>query len=356
MTPRISASKPIVKELNRKINYAKQIGDLGTLRRGQGLQGVLSGAGYETIAAIVGVSTETIRLWVNAFLCGGVESLEVRKSPGRPCKLTKSQKKKLKQAITEGPEAAGYSSGCWNAPMVQDYIQKTFCIFYSAFYIAQLLRNLGMTYQKAAFASAHLDPEKRTKWLKKMWPKIKRLSKKCSSYLLFGDEASFPQWGSLSYTWAPKGHQPVVQTSGIRRGYKVFGLIDYWTGKFFYKAITGKFTAETYKSFLQETLTQTRRHLIVIQDGAKYHTSEEMQVFFYENRARLTVFQMPAYSPDYNPIENLWRKIKKKGVHLKYFPTFEHLKITVDELLAEFKTKPSDILKVFGFYTKQAKA
>jgi hypothetical protein len=55
---------------------------------------------------------------------------------------------------------------------------------------------------------------------------------------LFGDEASFPQWGSLSYTWAKRSQQPVVKTSGKRRGYKVFGLRDYFSDRFFCKAMT----------------------------------------------------------------------------------------------------------------------
>jgi len=65
---------------------------------------------------------------------------------------------------------------------------------------------------------------------------------------------------------------------------------------------------------------------------------------------------MPAYSPDYNPIEILWKKIKGKGVHLKYFPNFESLMVKVDELLREFEANPIEVLKVFGFYTKKKKS
>lgn len=356
MRPRISASKRIVNQLHTKVNLAKDIGDIKMARKAQGLLGVLAGTSYEEIAAILCVSTEAIRLWVSDLLVDGVQSISSKKSPGRPARLTKAQKKQLKQAVKDGPEASGYASGCWNSAMVQNYIHKNFGVFYSTAYIAQLLKNIGMTYQKAAFASAHLDPKKRKTWLKITWPKILKLSKKLGAYLLFGDEASFPQWGSLSYTWAPKGNQPVVKTSGSRKGYKVFGLIDYWSGKFFHKAMTGKFTSESYADFLRTVLSQTKKHLVIIQDGARYHTSEDMQNFFYENRGRLTVFQMPSYSPDYNPIEILWKKIKHKGVHLKYFPTFEDLMATVDALLAAFSATPSDVLKVFGFYTKKAKA
>jgi len=38
----------------------------------------------------------------------------------------------------------------------------------------------------------------------------------------------------LSYTWARRGRQPEVPTSGKRKGYKVFGAIDYFSGRLFY--------------------------------------------------------------------------------------------------------------------------
>ena len=77
---------------------------------------------------------------------------------------------------------------------------------------SQLLKNMGFSYQKAKFVADHKDPEKRKKWLKEKWPEIFRLAQEKNAYvLLFGDEASFPQWGSLTYTWAKKGQQPVVK-------------------------------------------------------------------------------------------------------------------------------------------------
>jgi transposase len=356
MRPRITASKAKVTQVERKVNKAREEGDVSTFRRGQAILAVLAGETYETIASILGITPEIIRQWVQKFLGEGSQFLKVKYGRGRPPLLSVAQKRELYDAIKNGPEIAGYEGGCWRSPMVQHLIHQRFGVFYSTAYIAQLLKNLGLSFQKARFESAHLSPAARRKWLKETWPKILALSKKRSSHLLFGDEVSFPQWGSLSYTWAPKGKQPTVKTAGLRRGYKVFGLIDYWTGKFFHKSIKGKFTSETYSMFLREVLAQTRKHLIIIQDGARYHTSEDMQAFFYEHKERITPFQMPAYSPDYNPIEGLWKKIKTKGVHLKYFPTFESLVSKVDEMLAEFAELPKEILKVFGFYTKAPRA
>ena len=168
--------------------------------------------------------------------------------------------------------------------------------------------------------------------------------------LLFGDETSFAQWGSLSYTWAAKGQQPTVKTSGKRKGYKIFGLIDYFTGQFFYKSHTGRFNSTSYQTFLSEVFAQTNQHLVIIQDGAKYHTSQTMVEFFEKHADRLTVYQLPAYSPDFNPIEYLWRKIKKYGTHLRYFPTFDDLVNKVDEKLIFFANTPSEITCLMGKY------
>lgn len=99
-----------------------------------------------------------------------------------------------------------------------------------------------------------------------------------------------------------------------------------------------------------EVLSKTKKHIILIQDGAKYHTSAEMRRFFTERQSRLTVCNLPSYSPDYNPIEKLWKKVKKEGTHLHYFPTFQDLVEKVEETLVFFKNTAKEILSLFGFY------
>jgi hypothetical protein len=119
--------------------------------------------------------------------------------------------------------------------MIQDLISQRFGISYCVNYISQLLKNVGFSYQKAKFVADHKDPANRNEWLEKTWPEIMRLAKIINALILFGDEAPFPQWGTLTYTWAKCGQQPTVKTSGIRKGYKVTGLIEYFSGRLFSK-------------------------------------------------------------------------------------------------------------------------
>jgi transposase len=73
---------------------------------------------------------------------------------------------------------------------------------------------------------------------------------------------------------------------------------------------------------------------------------------FQQHQDRLTVFALPCYSPDYNPIEKPWKKVKEKGTHLQYFPTFEALKNKVHETLSLFQNAPQEVLSLFGLYRR----
>lgn len=314
---------------------------------------VIDGSSLEGVAERLGLSVRSVRDYVNAFLLKQLESLKYKRPPGRSKKLTKRQREELCHLLDAGPEAAGYDFGCWTTALLRELIEERFGVTYSVHYIAELLKNLGYSYQRARFVSDHLKDVSaaQAEWMNQTWPEIQRLAQAKQALILFGDEASFAQWGSLGYTWSKKGQQPTVKTSGQRKAYKVFGLIDYGSGTFFYQTLaSGRFNSETYAAFLRAVLRQTTQPLILIQDGARYHTSKAMQQFFAEHPERLTVYQLPAYSPDFNPIEYLWRNMKKLATHLRYHPTFQSLVDKVDQKLQYFAALPQAILDLMGKY------
>ncbi len=358
MRLRISLRKGEWKELLRRLKGAYNAGNLRLVRRIDALLHILDGKEFAEVAEILGLNEQTIRNYVNSFILKRLDSLGYKRPPGRPAKLTKTQRKELAKLIDAGPEEAGYDCGVWDTILIQDLIDPRFGVSYNVHYLAELLKNMGFSYQRARFVSQHIDDvaAEQMEWLEKKGPEIMRLAKKLGAMILFSDEVSFAQWGSLSYTWSRKGQQPFVKTSGKRKGYKIFGLIDYFSGTFFYKAHPGRFNSESYQAFLTEVLAKTKQHLIIIQDGASYHTSKMRQEFFALHTDRLSVSQLPKYSPEFNPIEYLWRNIKKKATHLRYFPTFDDLTQKVDEKLRSFADTPQKIINLMGKYRKTRKA
>jgi transposase len=353
---RICFCRSTVKRLTEAWQRALRRGDRRVVQRATALLLLAEQVPVPVVAARVGAGVSTVYAWLHAFLHQQFASLAYRTSPGRPAKLTPTQKRRLHALVSAGPEAAGYATGCWNSALVQDLIQREFGVLYSVSYVAELLGNLGFSYQKAHFVSDHLAEARREQWRTAEWPAILRLARQRGALLLFGDEASFAQWGSLGYTWAVRGQQPLVRTTGRRKGYKVFGLLDYFTGRLFAHGHAGRFTAESYCAFLAMVLAATTQPLVLVQDGARYHTAQETRDFFAAHAARLTVYQLPAYSPDYNPIEHLWRNVKRRNTHNRYFPTFATLTEAVEAALAHFRVHPAEVKRLMGTYLDQMAA
>jgi len=110
-----------------------------------------------------------------------------------------------------------------------------------------------------------------------------------------------------------------------------------------YTETSGHFNGESYVEFLKQLLTCYKGKIILIEDGAPYHGSKVVNEFKLANVARLTIERLPAFSPDYNPIEKLWKNTKRDSTHMKYFKTFEDLH---DSVITTFKTYLQDAGKV----------
>src|SRR5213080_458558 len=91
----------------------------------------------------------------------------------------------------------------------------------------------------------------------------------------------------------------------------------------------GKFNAATYEVFLRQLLERITVPIILIEDGASYHRSQAVEQFRQAHAERLTVHRLPASSPQFNPIEKLWKNTKKEATHLKYFKAFDELRASV---------------------------
>jgi len=352
---RIQLSRATVQDLHRRLQDAYWRNDLRLVRRTTVLIDLL--VHHVPVGVLCerwGLSPACLYAWQQAFLLRGLDSLVYGHGGGRRPKLTPSQKKRLVELIDAGPLVVGCETACWNAVLIRVLIWRKFGVLYNRQYVCTLLHKLGFSFQKAHFVSDHLDAARRHAWLQEDWPQSLRAAKRRQGLILFEDEASFAQWGSLSYTWARRGQQPEVKTSGKRKGYKVFGAIEYFSGRLFYRGTEGRFNSESYQAFLKMIMAHTKGPLFLIHDGSKYHTSQSTQHFLDAHRARITVEPLPSYSPDYNPIEYLWKKTKQRATHNQYFREFIQLTASVDKALAYFAMHPDTVLGLFGRYCEES--
>src|ERR1700739_1549609 len=266
---RIQLSRATVKDLPSRLQHAYQRDDVRLVRRTTVLIDLL--VHHVPMAVLCerwGLSASCLYDWQRAFLLHGLESLRYCHGGGRRPKLTLKQKQRLVELLEAGPLVVGCETACWTSVLIRVLIWREFGVLYNCQYVCTLLHNLGFSFQKARFVSDHLAKAKRQHWLQQEWPRILRAAQRHKGLILFEDEASFAQWGSLSSTWARRGQQPEVKTSGKRKGYKVFGAIEYFSGRLFYQGIEGRFASDSYHAFLRTILAHTTRHLFLIHDGA----------------------------------------------------------------------------------------
>lgn len=339
--------------------HLKTAQHLGQVRQGKSLLAILAVVAGQTcaqVALILRVHAKTVAPWGREFCCEGIKGAPRNKPPGRPPQLTPTQNAARVTLLDAGPVQAGFRGAGWRSPLVQHRMYERFGAYDNVFSIAQVRKNLGVRYPKAACVSEHLDEQTRQAWRPTPWPQRLRRAQAQKALRLFGDAARFPQWGTLTYPWARRGQQPIVKTSGTRKGDTVLGLLDSFTGCFLYQGQEGRLNSAASMAFLTRVLERTTQPIILVQEGATYHPSAETTACFAQHTTRLQVVQLPTSSPDYNPIAKLWKKIKQQETPLHSFPTFAALTERVEQALLTFTNTPEDILTLCSLPTAWAQA
>jgi len=98
------------------------------------------------------------------------------------------------------------------------------------------------------------------------------------------------------------------------------------------------FTETDYARFLDAARQHLDGPLVLVWDGLNTHTSRAMRELIAA-RAWLTVFQLPAYAPELNPVEPVWSNLKRSLANLTKHD-INHLTLLVKTRLRQMKYRP----------------
>ncbi len=87
--------------LLKRLKRARQLGDLWLSNRILSILNFADGWSINDIASMLKVCVDSVRQWIGQFLRSGVAGLKGGKSPGRPAKLTKSDRRELAMLIDQ---------------------------------------------------------------------------------------------------------------------------------------------------------------------------------------------------------------------------------------------------------------
>lgn len=119
----------------------------------------------------------------------------------------------------------------------------------------------------------------------------------------------------------PEDKDPAVFQAPTRKSVALFGAVNLRTGKLVTMMIS-PFDGETFRYFLG-LLTRHRKRsgkTVYILDNAAYHHAAELEPFVGERSRFLRLDFLPPYSPQLNPIERVWKLLRRLCLHNEYFP------------------------------------
>lgn len=143
-------------------------------RRRRAIRLLAQGMTFAAVAKRIGSSISSLVRWRQAFRQKGESGLNRKQAPGRPPKLSLSQKRQLVDLLLEGPLALGYSTNLWTTRRVAEVIQRFFGIHYHPNHIWRVLRQLGWSCQKPERRARERDEEAIERWKRRRWPAIKK--------------------------------------------------------------------------------------------------------------------------------------------------------------------------------------
>ncbi|KAG0442363.1 hypothetical protein DMUE_0326 [Dictyocoela muelleri] len=133
-----------------------------------------------------------------------------------------------------------------------------------------------------------------------------------SRRILFLDESSFNLHTSTKYGYSYVNEDATIyQPCSCGKNLSLCLIISQNAIKHF-KLIDGAYNCEMFYVFLNECFEKGifRNNSILIMDNVAFHKGAELKIFM-ESR-NVTVIFLPPYSPDLNPIENVFSSIKMR--------------------------------------------
>ena len=279
---------------------------------------VESGLHPEDVAASLGMARGTVYGWLAKYRDGGKEALKAKPVPGRRPKLTGEQMRRLYTLITgSDPRQLEFEFALWTRELVRALIRREFKVSLSAVSVGRLLRTLGLSPQRPLWRAWQADPRAVARWKDEQFPAIRAAAKAQGATVYFADEAGIRSDYHAGTTWAPVGQTPTVRGTGARFSLTMISAISA-PGALRFSVLPGTFTAAGFIAFLTR-LVHDAQHtgkgpVFLIVDGHPVHRAKAVDRFVASTNAALRLYRLPAYSPQLDPDEWMWKHVKADGV------------------------------------------
>ena len=255
------------------------------------------------------LTDNSVRNYKNRYTEDGLEGLLIDWQIGRSSYLSQEERQKLVLELD--------SKVYLTTKAIISYLKKEFGVVYTVGGMTSLLHQLGFSYKKPKGVPGKAKAEEQKAFVRK----YNRLKKK--EGLIYFADSTHPMLNPvLSSGWIRKGRNFDIKTNSGRERVNINGAIEMNTLNVVSrscKRVNGSTMCDLLRAVRMKHPRERRLYMIL--DNAGYNKSYEVQDMAKELGIRIVY--LPSYSPNLNPIERLWKFMKKKVMANTYFPDIE---------------------------------
>jgi transposase len=275
------------------------------------------------VALALGGSVRAVQGWVARYNRGGPEALHERPHTGRPPRLAGPELARFRERLEAGPTPED-GICTFYGPDLRRILEREFGVLLGLQAVYDLLHRHGFSSLMPRPQHKDADEELQAIFKEVIVDQIQAIREAHPEedvQVWFEDEARFGQQGTLARVWARKGSRP----RGVRQTQYsylyVLTAVCVGTG-----AASGLIPPTLNVGVINLFLEQFSRelpagaHAVLVWDGAGYHTSHDLVV-----PANVSLIQLVPYSPELNPVENLWHYLRAHYWSLRVHRDYEAL-------------------------------
>jgi transposase len=260
------------------------------------------------IARTLGCSRRAVQSWVAKYNRGGVQGLQERPHTGRPPCLAGPDLLRFQERIEAGPTPEDGICTLRGSD-ARRILREEFGVIPGRQAVYDLLHQLGYSSLMPRPQHEQANPEVQEFFKEIVVEQIDAIAerhpdKEIRTY--HQDEARFGQKGTIARVWARQGSRPrAVRQTGFTSLY-VLAAVCAATGAVS-ALIMPKMNTAVINLFLEQFSRELPAgvHAVLIWDGAGFHTGGDLVV-----PGNVSLIQLPPYSPELNPVENLWHDLR----------------------------------------------
>ncbi len=315
---------------------------------------LLSAQGHNAaeIARLTFFDQDTVLFWFERYEADGVEGLQDRPRSGRPPKMTGPGREDLQQAADQDPREAGLPFSVWTCDDLARHLAEKGHLRVAGETIRRHLRALGFRIVRPVLSISSPDPKYDTKV--ESLEELKARARCGEIILLYEDEFDLNLLPGIIGCWTRRGQQRRVPTPGQNQKRYGFGVVNFITGQVTH--LIGEHKNSDHFCALVERVvrqycpgqTWPGPKVALVVDNYIIHRSKKTNAALARYADRLTVVALPTYSPQLNPIELLWKYLRRKVTHNHLFESVGLLIEAVEAFFVRLDSQPAEVLSVVG--------